>query len=101
MQLRAVIIVESVVPGFGFCFLVRYYARRSGLCGFVQYLPSGDAEVVVEGAREQIVELYRKIQTFPPGLNRRNVVLEWEAHSGEFTSFEVLYSALAARIFTE
>lgn len=98
---RAVIVAENVVPGFGFCFLVRYHARRSGLQGYVQYLASGDAEAVVEGQQERIVELYRKIQTFPPGLSRRNVVLRWEQYSGELTGFEVVYTTLASRIFAD
>lgn len=96
---KAIILVENVPPGFGFCFLVRLYARRLGVRGFVQYLPSGDAEVVAEGGRSDILELYEKIRTFPPGLSRKGIILEWGVFSDEYATFDVMYCALAGRLF--
>ncbi len=59
--------ISGRVQGVGFRWFVREEARRLGLAGWVRNLPTGEVELVAEGAPESLDALARSIGKGPPG----------------------------------
>lgn len=59
--------ISGRVQGVGFRWFVREEARRLGLAGWVRNLPTGDVELVAEGAPDALDALARTIGQGPPG----------------------------------
>ena len=62
-----------------------------GLSGWVRNLADGRVEALVEGEREAIESLERKLRAGPPLSRVDDVHTEWEEYKGEFAGFRVTW----------
>ncbi len=88
---RANILVSGRVQGVFFRDHTRRWATTLGLTGWVKNLLDGRVEILAEGDRENIQELYRLVQKGPPSSNVDGAVLEWQEYRGEFKDFRVAW----------
>lgn len=61
-MIRAHIIYSGRVQGVGFRYTVQRYANDLDLLGWVKNLPNGSVEAMIEGSKENIELLCRKIE---------------------------------------
>jgi acylphosphatase len=87
---RAGALVSGLVQGVFYRQSALGEAQRLGLSGWVQNLPDGRVELVVEGERGQIVELLDWCRRGPPRSRVDEVKVVWGAYAGEFRTFMVL-----------
>jgi acylphosphatase len=90
-QVRLEAIVTGQVQGVGFRYQVLQRARGMGLVGFVRNRWDGDVEVVAEGERGRLDQLLSYLQVGPRSAWVREVIVNWQAATGEFNSFEVRF----------
>ncbi len=64
-------------------------ADALGITGYVRNLADGSVEVVAEGARKKLEQLYRWTQHGPPDANVTAVFVSWGTFRGEFAGFAV------------
>lgn len=62
-----------------------------GLSGWVRNLADGRVETLVEGEKEIIQDLERKLKKGPPLSRVENVHTEWEDYIGEFFNFRITW----------
>jgi acylphosphatase len=60
-----------------------------GLSGWVRNLLDGCVEVLVEGEKDSIENLERKLKKGPPLSRVEDVRTEWEDDKGEFLDFRI------------
>ena len=85
------IIVRGRVQGVGFRDFVAGEARARSLTGTVRNLPDGGVEVDVEGSRNGIEDLIRRLQIGPPGSRVTDVATTWRSAAGKETRFSVAW----------
>jgi acylphosphatase len=68
----------------------RRWASSLDLSGWVRNLPDGRVETVVEGQKEQIERLVKKLKEGPPLSRVDDVQTEWEDFAGEFSGFRII-----------
>lgn len=90
-RVRLNAIVRGMVQGVSFRYYTQREARRLGLRGYVRNRSDGSVEVVAEGPRRAVEELYTWLHSGPPMAEVREVEASWEAPSGQWGSFEVRY----------
>ena len=88
---RAKIIVNGLVQGVGFRYVVMRNADQLGLNGFTQNLYTGEVLTEVEGREVLIMELIRQLKVGPSKSHVVNCFVEWMEYKNEFTRFEVRY----------
>jgi len=89
MNTRAHIWVSGKVQGVFYRDNTQRWASSLGLSGWVKNLPDGRVEVLVEGKKDTIESLERKLKEGPP-LSRVDFVrTEWEDYRGEFLDFRI------------
>ena len=88
-QLRA--IVHGLVQGVGFRWSVRQVARRLNLRGYVRNRRDRTVEVVAEGSKSTLRELFSYLQSGPSGAVVERVDSEWLPSSGRYYGFEVRF----------
>ncbi|MDI7274366.1 MAG: acylphosphatase [Anaerolineae bacterium] len=84
-------VVHGFVQGVNFRYYTRQQARRLGLCGYVRNRGDGSVEVVAEGPRRAVEELWAWLQQGPPMAEVRAVDVAWQPATSEWKSFEVRY----------
>ena len=89
MEAGAHIVVEGLVQGVGFRYFVMRHAVRLGLNGFVQNLYNGEVDIEVEGDRQKLEELLRRVKSGPRSAQVTNVRVEWRESIHHLSSFEV------------
>ncbi|MCL6429369.1 MAG: acylphosphatase [Anaerolineae bacterium] len=89
VRLRAV--VHGTVQGVNFRYYTRQQARRLGLTGYVRNRGDGTVEVLAEGPRRAVEELYAWLQVGPPMAEVTAVDAVWQPPTDECKSFEVRY----------
>ncbi|MBN1870715.1 MAG: acylphosphatase [Candidatus Omnitrophica bacterium] len=89
-MVRAHIIFSGRVQGVGFRFTVQRLALTLGLKGWVRNLPNGSVEVLVEGAKQRIEELCRKIEDDFQGYIQDKDI-EFAPAEGKFDHFRITY----------
>jgi len=90
-RVRLEAVVTGQVQGVGFRYQVLQRARGLGLAGFVRNRWDGDVEVVAEGDRSRLEALLSYLQVGPRSAWVREVIVNWQAATGEFHSFEVRF----------
>jgi acylphosphatase len=60
-----------------------------GLSGWVRNLSDGRVEALVEGEKENIQDLERRLREGPPLSRVESVQTEWEDYRGEFFDFRI------------
>ena len=85
---QAHIFYLGMVQGVGFRYTTQSYADDLGLKGWVRNLSDGRVEIMVEGHREKIEELCRKLDDhFKSYIQHKEVT--WQATPGQFKDFRV------------
>lgn len=89
MSARAKARFEGTVQGVSFRAYTRRYAISAGVCGWVRNLPDGSVEAVLEGEREAIERVIRRLCTEHPIAVVKKCYVQWENPTGEFDSFSI------------
>ena len=86
------VVVQGRVQGVSFhCFVVRK-ARSLALKGYVYNLPGGGSvEVVAEGDRKGLEELFDHLNQGPTGSVVQQVDVSWTESSVDYEDFRVVY----------
>ncbi|UCE42138.1 MAG: acylphosphatase [Candidatus Aminicenantes bacterium] len=90
MNARARILISGRVQGVFYRDNTRRWASSMGLSGWVRNLPDGRVEALVEGEKEKIQSLERKLREGPPLSRVESVHTEWEEYLGEFLDFRII-----------
>jgi len=83
-------IISGTVQGVFFRNFCKDSADSLGLRGYVRNLASGEVEVLVEGDKDKIEEMYKKLKQGPPHSQVREIKPEEKKWTGEFSDFKVL-----------
>ncbi len=92
MNIRAHVYVSGYVQGVFFRACTRDEALKSEITGWVKNLADGRVEAVFEGNQNQIEKIISWCHKGPPGANVRNVKVNYENYTDEFTTFEIRYT---------
>ena len=87
----AEIFVSGRVQGVGYRFFVEALALEFGLEGFCRNLSDGRVEIKVEGDRNHIEELVRRLRKGPPRADVTDLQVSYRPSGGEFSSFSIRY----------
>ncbi len=77
------------VQGVGFRYTAEALALGLKLKGWVRNLPDGRVELVSEGPKQKIEELFLQIQKSALGPHIKKTDLSWEVPKNEFSDFTV------------
>lgn len=86
---RARIVVRGSVQGVGFRYYVMQKAQEMRLKGFVQNLPNGEVEAVVEGDKLFIDDIYRAMQRGPTKAKVNDHAIQWMDPKNDFRTFMI------------
>ena len=86
---RAHVYYSGRVQGVGFRYTAEGIALELKLRGWVKNLPDGRVELVCEGSKETIEELFSRIQKSILGPHIKKADVAWETPKNEFTDFTV------------
>ncbi len=86
---RAHVYYSGRVQGVGFRYTAERFALDLNLTGWVKNLPDGRVELVCEGPKEKIEELFAQIQKSQLGPHIKKVACEWMKADGCFKDFQV------------
>ncbi len=86
---RLCLIVSGRVQGVFYRHSAMREASRLGLSGWVRNLPSGEVEIVAEGASESLRRFLAWANPGPPGARVEEIRERWEEFSDEFIGFRV------------
>jgi len=89
MKARAHVWISGKVQGVFYRDNARRWAKSMGLSGWVRNLFDGRVEVLVEGEKDSIENLERKLKIGPPLSRVEDVRTEWEDYKGEFLDFRI------------
>lgn len=83
-------IISGKVQGVFFRNYIKDKAHELGLVGFVQNMPEGSVEVLIQGEEEDIETLLEHIKKGPVFSNIRNIDITWaDALQDTFTDFTI------------
>ena len=82
-------LISGRVQGVGFRYFVHDRAEAEGVHGYVQNLPDGRVEAVVEGDDESVERLERAIRRGPIGARVDDVQVEPMVPHGRATGFSI------------
>jgi acylphosphatase len=85
------VIVRGLVQGIGFRDFARHHAGTLGLTGYAKNLADGSVEVVAEGSRDDLEQWLSEVAAGPHGAEVREVDVEWDAATGEFSGFRITH----------
>jgi acylphosphatase len=91
-NIRVRLIIEGLVQGVWFRDSTRREASRLGVFGWVRNRPDGKVEVLAEGPEEKVRNLVTWCHHGPPSARVNRVRETEEAWTGEFDSFDIVYS---------
>ncbi len=80
----------GIVQGVGFRYTAIRIAMRAGVTGWAKNLHDGRVEIVAEGGEEALEQLVRELRDYFHTYVR-DVRVEWEEPTGEFTEFGVQF----------
>ena len=83
-------VVSGTVQGVFFRQFCKEQADKLELRGYVRNLESGTVEVLVEGEKDNIEEMYKILKKGPPHAQIRDVMPEVKKWSGEFKDFTII-----------
>ncbi len=91
MKARARIWISGKVQGVFYRDHTRRWASSMGLYGWVRNLADGRVEALVEGEKNFIEDLEKKLKVGPPLSRVDDVRTEWEEYRGEFMDFHITW----------
>jgi len=83
-------VISGTVQGVFFRQFCKDQADKLELRGYVRNLESGEVEVLVEGNKENIEEMYKILKKGPPHAQIRDLKPEEKKWSGEFKEFTIM-----------
>lgn len=86
---RAHVYYSGRVQGVGFRYTAEGLALDLKLVGWVKNLPDGRVELLCEGPKPNIEELFSRIQKSILGRHIKKADVFWEKPTNEFTDFTV------------
>lgn len=89
MVKTAHIYVSGSVQGVGYRQFVRHYARKLGITGWVQNLPDGRVECLIQGLKESLDQMILRCRKGSFVSEVKNVEVVWEESEEIFQEFEV------------
>jgi acylphosphatase len=87
---RATLLITGAVQGVFYRSSAMQEAQRLGLAGFVQNLPDGSVEAVVEGPEGAVDQFVAWCRVGPPAAHVENVGVKLSEPRGEFRTFTVV-----------
>ena len=90
MKGAAKLIINGTVQGVFFRQFCKDEADKLNLRGYIRNLESGEIEILVEGEKEKIEELYQKLKKGPPHAQIREIKVEERKWSGDQKEFKIL-----------
>ncbi|MCK4595346.1 acylphosphatase [candidate division WOR-3 bacterium] len=90
-MIRAYIHISGLVQGVYYRWFAQNNARSLGLTGYVKNLFDRGVEVVVEGERSLIEEYIKQLKVGPIEADVKDLKIEWQECTGEFSEFGVKY----------
>ena len=84
-------LIRGHVQMVGFRAFAETHAERHGVTGYVRNTPSGEVEVVAEGAKDLLESFLADLRRGPRGGVVTDVLVSWEQPRNEFTDFSVRY----------
>ncbi|MFA5079159.1 MAG: acylphosphatase [Dehalococcoidia bacterium] len=84
-------IVHGRVQGVYYRAFTHRAAKSLSLMGWVKNLPSGDVEVLAEGARDDLEALLKQLKVGPEGASVSKIDVTWSEYTGGFIGFNVRY----------
>ena len=88
---RARIVVSGLVQGVSFRAWTLRLAQEKRITGWVANRTDGTVEAVVEGSRSAVADFIESCRQGPRSARVQHVDISWEAASGKFKGFQVLY----------
>lgn len=88
-MVRATLRVTGQVQGVNFRSSTKVEADTLGLTGWVQNLPDGRVEVVIEGPKGAAQQLVDWCHRGPVWAQVDGLAVEWQAARGEFSEFKI------------
>lgn len=82
--------ISGTVQGVFFRQFCKDQADKLGLRGYVRNLEDSTVEVLVEGEKDNIEEMYKILKKGPPHAQIREIKPEERKWSGEFPDFKIL-----------
>jgi len=89
LKVRAHLLVTGRVQGVFFRAETKKTASRHNVTGWVQNLPDGRVEALLEGERENVESVIEFCKRGPSGAYVQRLDLDWAEWSGEFAEFTI------------
>jgi acylphosphatase len=89
---RVHIIVSGRVQGVCFRDFTHRKAEQSGLVGWVRNLPNNRVEIIAQGEKQKLLGLLDAVKIGPESARVDDCQIEWQDCTGEFKSFEIVYT---------
>lgn len=86
---RIHITVRGTVQGVFFRHSTKALAEKLGLTGYASNLVDGSVDIVAEGAKEKLNELFRWAERGPEHATVLQCETKWEEATGEFSTFSI------------
>ncbi len=90
-MIRVHILISGLVHGVCYRWFAEKEANSLGLTGYVRNLYDGRVEVIAEGDRGLVEELIKQLKVGPPASDVRDLNIEWQVYTGEFSGFGIRY----------
>ncbi len=95
-MIQAHLFIKGYVQGVGYRQFVKQEAKKRGLTGFVQNLPNGDVEAVLQSskeseqeAREQLLECVEKLRTGHFLAEVKDIAIRFEEATKVYPDFTI------------
>lgn len=82
--------INGTVQGVFFRQFCKNKADELGLRGYVRNLETSNVEILVEGEKEKIEEMFKILKQGPPHSQIRGIKIEEKKWSGEFKDFTIM-----------
>ena len=89
MRVARRLVIGGRVQGVGFRWFAHDAARREGVTGWVQNLPDGRVEALIEGEAESVTRVERALRQGPAGARVDGVYVDVEDASGAYKDFSI------------
>ncbi|MBI4080240.1 MAG: acylphosphatase [Candidatus Levybacteria bacterium] len=89
-MVQAHVFITGQVQGVGFRQFVKSEARKYSICGWVQNLPDGRVEAMLQGKKDAIEQILMVCQKGPFLAEVENVEVAWEKDLEAVDNFEII-----------
>lgn len=90
-NVRAHVFIKGWVQGVAFRYNTKSAACEHEVTGYVRNKADGSVEAVFEGTKDKVESLLHWCKTGPKMAVVKDVVVNWETFTGEFSDFEIRF----------